>query len=145
MNRLVLVVVSYLVVGCSQVLSSESRQIDASKTPLEFLEDLCKRDSGRYSLQEAVTGWVKESDVRQLIELVDSNKPCASVALTASSYIRLDSTMGDEAAFLIEGFRKGSYPPALNSESLSEDERAEMKRWWGQREKGMDRRPPDFE
>jgi hypothetical protein len=56
--------------------------------------------------------YVKESDLPHLIELLDSTESCGFVALSASSiyYPGKRSTVGHEAAYLIEGFWKRYYP-----------------------------------
>ena len=48
----------------------------------------------------------------RIVDLLDSTEPCASVSMSISSlHLESGSTVGQEAAFLIEGFRTGYYPP----------------------------------
>ena len=85
-----------------------------SRTPLEFLEMLkTKKD---YSFIGIHKGWILESDIPELIALLDSKERCAPVSLVISSFFDVNgSTVGAEAYFLIIGFREGKYPPGLNS------------------------------
>jgi hypothetical protein len=78
--------------------------------------------------------WVKESDLPDLFELLDSTEPCANVQSMWSSHIDTTrSSIGNEAAYLIEGFRKDRYPPRLNStRPLCDIE--EIKLWWKERQ-----------
>jgi hypothetical protein len=52
--------------------------------------------------------------------------------MVQSSRIRLDSTIGDEVAFMIAGFRAGAYPPRLNSLPLMPSDVEEILEWWWQ-------------
>ncbi|OGF48902.1 MAG: hypothetical protein A2231_10450 [Candidatus Firestonebacteria bacterium RIFOXYA2_FULL_40_8] len=117
-----------------------------NKTPLEFLEFLKQiaknnRDkAGSYTVGQH-GGWIKEEHIPKLIEILDSTEPCANVCSYLSSYLEMkSSTIGHEAAFLIKGFRKGTYPPELNSlrnrsPGVTEKEKAEIKQWWAEYKK----------
>jgi len=60
--------------------------------------------------------WLKKEHIPRLQALLDSQEPCANVHSIYSSLRDCEpSTIGHEAAFLIEGFREGSYPPEMNS------------------------------
>ena len=68
------------------------------------------------------------------IKLLDSSEPCANVQNPLSSYIDPErSTVGNEAAYLIEGFRHDRYPPRLNSTRPPCDIE-EIKKWWAERQ-----------
>jgi len=59
---------------------------------------------------------VRKEHLAELIALSRSQVPCSSVKLLVSSYADLrNSTVGQEAVFMILGFKKGEYPPKLNS------------------------------
>lgn len=85
--------------------------------PLEFLEML--RDAEfSYPVHGVHVGWLRESDRAPLEAMLGSTEPCANVRSTRSSYYPLClSTIGHEAAYLLEGLDRGVYPPALNSVS----------------------------
>lgn len=117
-----------------------------SKSPLEFLEFLQARydDVARepnaflpYSVRGTHCGWIRESDIPRLMKLVDSTSPCLPVKKLISSFLSMQpSTIGQEAAFLVEGFRcdvegvgYGGYPPRLNSDSPPTDREA-IRAWW---------------
>ena len=78
-------------------------------------------------------GWVEESDLPGLVALLESTEPCANVrSMISSVIIRERSTVGNEAAYLIEGFRKDRYPPGLVSNYPPQDI-AETKAWAARR------------
>jgi hypothetical protein len=64
---------------------------------------------------------------------LDSREPCAPVVSVKSSFIPDWSTVGDEAAFMILGFRKGWYPPDLHSGGIGPDVKDEIRSWWASR------------
>jgi hypothetical protein len=98
-----------------------------SQTPLDLLEFL--RTTSLFTVAEARRGWVKREHVPALIALLDSDDACGSVALAVSSYLGGRSTIGNEAAYLILGYRRGVYPPELNSNRDPID-KAEIRAWW---------------
>ena len=93
-------------------------EVDYSITsPVELLELLTKEKYGIYSPMSVPKDWITEDDVRELVKFVDSKKICASVVSPLSSYLPTgESTVGNEAIFLIEGFLQERYPPSLHSE-----------------------------
>ncbi|WP_028862986.1 hypothetical protein [Psychromonas aquimarina] len=103
------------------------------KTPADFLDMLQSIGPEEYyTVQGLHKNWIKDSDITQLIKLLDSTEPCAAVARSISSYIEFGgSTVGDEAAFLIIGFQKGHYPPALNSTrpKITAEQKSKLKKW----------------
>jgi hypothetical protein len=132
MNRFMFALAS-MVLSYTSVASERFNKIDESRLPKEFLDELCSVRVGAYLVEDSIWGWVKPSDVLELMNHIDSNAPCRSVALASSSYIRFNgSTLGDEAAFLIEGFRQCEYPPDNSSKPLSESDRVALKEWWSQ-------------
>ncbi|MBU2500460.1 hypothetical protein KJ682_03925 [bacterium] len=102
--------------------------------PLELLE-LLKRSDRNYWVSPLLPfGWVKETHLPALIALLDSRESCANVQNMLSSYIDTTrSTVGNEAAYLIEGFIKDRYPPRLNSTRPFCDIE-EIKKWWEERQ-----------
>jgi hypothetical protein len=101
-----------------------------SKGPTDFLEFLSSRDG--YTVWGVHKGWIRAQDIPDLIRLIDSQEPCGDVKMSISSHIHWGhSTVGREAAFLIQGFRKGEYPPELNS--IRFDYSAEeIREWWAE-------------
>ena len=85
-----------------------------------------------YIFEKPIENFVKEEQLPFLIRMLDSNEPCMSVGLMVSSTIRLESTVGDEAAFLILGYRAKKYPVSLNSRAMTSEEKDELRRWWNE-------------
>jgi len=92
-----------------------------NKGPLAFIDFLKQHDvtstkARFYMVFGSHKDWVDVSDIPALIALLASNLPCASVNSVLSSVMpQYSSTVGREAAFLIEGFRHGNYPPTFDS------------------------------
>jgi len=108
-------------------------EIDYSSiNPLEFLDILKQHPNSIYSLVLAVPdGWIKYDHVKELVKYIDLEEPCARVVSGLSSYLpQKQSTVGNEAIFLIEGFLKGYYPPSLHSESFTNREAEWYKTEW---------------
>ena len=114
-------------------------------SPEEFLEFL-KKDikKGVYTFpnnsytsifqiinQPPDENWIKPEHIHGLINVMDSKEPCRPVMSIYSSTIpRNLSTVGDEAIFLIQGFRAKRYPPRPNSQTYSSKEKEEVRKWW---------------
>jgi hypothetical protein len=101
-------------------------------TPVEFLQSLKMERSptDRYLFREPIQHWITQKDLPGLLALADSQEPCASVGLASSSTNNPPgSTMGQEALFLLDGYRKGQYPPAPNSGGYDEARAKELKDW----------------
>lgn len=130
-----------------QAPSPDDRRHDAfdfqTKGPSEFLEFLSfypttARDFRSYTVWGTHRGWIRQSDVPALIEQLDSTKPCAPVHKAISSFLGTTlSTVGREAAFLLEGFRSEventgyrGYPPSLNSNRGFTPDREDLLDWW---------------
>ena len=101
--------------------------------PIDFLELLKSKKNEKcptYSVFGMHTKWVKINHIPDLVALLDSKEPCANVCSIYSSFLDCNkSTIGREAAFIIEGFRSGNYPPAGNS-GRSREQIDEIKEWW---------------
>ncbi len=82
---------------------------------------------------EPFRNWVQEKDLPKFILLLDSPVPCASVMDIRSSSWPGVSTVGEQAAFMILGFRKGWYPPDLHSGRMPPGVKAEIRAWWAAR------------
>lgn len=101
--------------------------------PLDCLEILKARDKPLLVHPTIPADWVSEADLPALVNMLDSDEPCAGVINMLSSRIdTTHSTVGNQAAYLIEGFRKDRYPPGLLT-TLPYDDIEELKRWWRER------------
>lgn len=111
-------------------------QIDWQKvSPLDYLDilkEMSNCDLPFVSIaHKAPLGWIKEVDVHILIELIDSKEPAAYTISALSSYIPLGhSTVGKEAAFIIQGFISGEYPPTLGSSGANPSYVRQWYRQW---------------
>ncbi|MDX1997946.1 MAG: hypothetical protein SF066_09530 [Thermoanaerobaculia bacterium] len=105
------------------------------KGPLEFLEmlrshSLAPWEGPGFVVEGRHFGWVTIEDVPKLMGLLDSEEPCSGVVSVLSSWLPTEaSTVGQEALFLIEGFRSGFYPPRLASQRYSRS-KEEVREWW---------------
>lgn len=121
------------------------RQFDFSKgEPFEFIAYLIRQEErGLKTIQipDAPKVWIKEEHLRLLVLLLDSNEPCASVGSFRSSRIPTErdqrpSTVGHEAAYMIESYRHGLFPKyAVNTSVDIELDRAALKKWWADLQK----------
>jgi hypothetical protein len=109
-------------------------QLDWAETdPLALLEILESRPDTPLTIASTPPpGWITEDHVRQLMYVIDSEEPAAPVVSPLSSYypFNASSTVGNEAMFLIEGFRSGRYPPALCSIYYFDGNPDELRTWW---------------
>ena len=111
-----------------------------NNSPIDFLNDLKLHPNDQMTIVEmAPKKWIKKEHVAQLINLLDSNEPAAPVisALSSFSAFGRTSTVGNEAAFLIVGYRGGGiYPPEFNSITHDDGKFGfkadieEIKQWW---------------
>lgn len=99
-----------------------------NKGPLDFLSYLASKrchDFCFYTIWGKHHNWIKEEDLPGLMLLLFSQTSCDNIKVAESSYIdSKPSTIGNEAALLIKGFREGQYPQRglLNSTRLGEYE-----------------------
>lgn len=106
---------------------------NTSQGPIALL-DFLKQRRNSWMAPIFPRGWIKESDLPTLMGLVESTEPCANVMNMVSSVVdTTTSTIGNEAAYLIEGFRTGGYPPRLVS-TLPRCDVREIKAWWSKRQ-----------
>lgn len=74
--------------------------------------------------------WVKDSDIPYLMDVLDSEEECAHVVQGISSCLPMKkSTVGHEAAYLIEGYFKHFYPAELSSSGFK-PKVEEIRRWY---------------
>ena len=101
-------------------------------TPIEYLDELRAHPGKPVMVLPASDGWITLRDAEQLMQLIDSEEPAAPVVSPLSSYLPINetSTVGNEAMFLLEGYRIGHYPPALSSVYYFMSNRTEMRAWW---------------
>ena len=130
---------------CGASLSGDQQPLqDLPDSPAELIETLKAADKF-YTIGMASADYVKESDISHLIGLIDSKEPCAHVVLSISSFIpSTRSTVGHEAAYLIEGFWKRYYPTRLVSSQYVPDIE-DMKLWyrmWSNLKKSAGQAPP---
>ena len=101
-------------------------------TPTDFLNELKARPDRAVTVMQAPDDWIKKEHVAELIKYVDSKEPAAPVVSMISSYYPYNetSTVGNEALFLIAGYRIARYPPNLCSVYYFKPDVAEVKAWW---------------
>lgn len=141
-----------LCVGLSGLAMQQPYLEKLPDSPATLIEILKTGPGESYTISAVRVVYVKESDVPHLVSVLDSNEPCRFVAMAISSvYYPGKSTVGREAAYLVEGFWKRYYPTGLSSQQYTPDIEA-MKRWhqvWsnpknprGQGSKTRDREAP---
>jgi len=109
--------------------------VPANTRPIEFLA-LLQSNVGTGSaitVSQPVRGWITVQDVPELLARLDSDEPCLPVVRSESSHLPATSTVGAEAAFLLNGFIRDEYPPALYSSSPGLKSKEELVEWWKQR------------
>ena len=125
--------------GYSEELAGPCTDIDPLEAgPLALLDRLrdgaTAANASAFGLGvEPCAGFVRDEDLPGLLARLDSQRPALAVTSAKSSKLsRGLSTEGHEAAFLVESWRQGVYPPALDSRDwtghLTEEQRAELAR-----------------
>ena len=101
-------------------------------TPIDFLNDLRMHPDQPVMVLDVPDDWITLHDVALLMQEIDSPEPAAPVVSPISSYwpFNQTSTVGNEALFLIEGYRTGKYPPALCSLYYFKPDRTGVRSWW---------------
>jgi len=118
--------------SASRLIAPPKGPTGAPRSPIQFLNYLKQSTNNFISVLGENRGWIQPADIEPLMRLIDSETPCAGVMSVYSSHIPPSDhryTVGHESAMLIEGFRKGYYPPALSSD-LFEPDRKELKNWY---------------
>ncbi|HKS58137.1 MAG TPA: hypothetical protein VJS12_22770 [Steroidobacteraceae bacterium] len=128
-NCVYLVVLSLL--GAARASCAADSVDLALLSPPQLLEVLEGRNTegGMAFVAASRRGWVKEEHLPALMELLDSPTECLPVMHEKSSTIPRRSTIGQEAAFMVEGYRAGTYPPAPIAEK-SRVTKEELRDWW---------------
>jgi len=110
-------------------------------TPFTLLSILVSHPATGYPVRRAREEFVRVEHLPGLVNLLDSPTPCAAVLLPeGGEFPARYSTVGNEAAFLIEGYRAGRYPPRPSSLS-PEPDREEIRAWWEARIEGASSAP----
>ncbi len=101
-------------------------------TPIEFLNDLRMHPDEPVMVLDVPEGWITREDAGLLRQEIDSGEPAAPVVSPVSSYwpYNQTSTVGNEALFLLEGYRTGRYPPDLCSVYYFNPNSTGMELWW---------------
>jgi len=104
----------------------------ASHTPMDYLNDLQMHPLQQVMVLDVPDTWITLHDAELLMQEIDSDEPAAPVVSPLSSYwpFNQTSTVGNEALFLLEGYRTGKYPPALCSLYYFRPNKTEMRSWW---------------
>jgi hypothetical protein len=116
---------------------SQDGQFDWSKvSPVEFL-GILKTRLGPVPIftvwNEPPPGWIKEADVELLMGLIKSREPAGHVVMSRGSYLPTKrSTVGAQAMYLINGFRRERYPTSLSSDDFRGNP-SEYRKWWKKR------------
>ena len=120
---------SLFVLGCLAADKEKHPRLPA--TAMELIEEL-KRTKRIYATWESRLNYVKESELPGLIKLIDSKEPCAYSVMSVSSHLPQGrSTVGNEAAYLIQSFLMRFYPSKLSSDR-NPPSKAELKHWYRQ-------------
>lgn len=100
--------------------------------PVQFLNLLKSRAGkpGWMVIQQPVYGWVRAEHIPKLIALLNSNEPCRPVVMANASMLPENSTVGQEAAMMIAGYRDGFYPSVPTSSDQRVGTPAELTAWW---------------
>ena len=101
-------------------------------SPMEYLNDLRLHPYQAVLVPGVPDDWITPRDAELLMQVIDSTEPAAPVVSLISSYWPMNqtSTIGNEALFLLEGYRAGHYPPALCSLHYFRPNRTEVRTWW---------------
>lgn len=90
-------------------------------SPAKLIQTL-KISGDSFTVLSLRLDYVKETDLPVLVGLLNSKEPCAHVVSAESSIsVSGKSTVGHEAAYLIEGFWKRYYPTQLTSGQYKPD------------------------
>ena len=123
------VVIAFCFFVASNFAADEKELPKLPATAMELIKEL-KKTKRIYTTWEIKLSYVKEADLPLLIELLDSTESCAYSVMSESSRLpRGSSTVGNEAAYLIESFMKRYYPTKLVSDRDLPNKDA-LKRWY---------------
>jgi len=139
-NNICFLVITLLAVSAICCICVKAYAVEGSEqfnwsqvTPLDFL-DILKNRAGFVVIKASnypPGSWITKEHVKILMGLIGSHDAAASVVSELSQQEPfLTSSVGNEAMFLIEGFRKGVYPPSLCSVSNFKADAQEYGTWW---------------
>ncbi|WP_136795893.1 hypothetical protein [Desulfosediminicola ganghwensis] len=135
------IVLSFSVTGSAYSAASGGSDFSYGDVPPAGIIDYLKRQRvmpcPTVAVPNASPSWLRDMNIAELIPLLASEEACANVHSVYSSYrdCRM-STVGREAAFLIEGFRLGRYPPEMNSGNARLGVQV-IEQWWGEYQKEL--------
>jgi hypothetical protein len=120
-NTMKRILITTLWLGLSCLAAEDSSFPKLPDSPSKLIAIL-KGAGDRYTIGDVRVDYVKGSDLPYLVGLLDSKEPCGFVDMSISS-IRYpgESTVGHEAAYLIDGFWKRYYPTDLTSQQYKPD------------------------
>lgn len=100
-----------------------------NRSAIEFLTLLEQQSGNFYTVHGLHHDWLRDSDIDTLMARLDCQTPCAHVVISVSSHLPQGrSTVGHEAAYLLEGYRQHFYPPDLASDRF-EPNLTELRHW----------------
>lgn len=124
------IVITALCAALSCLAAEEPTFSKLPDSPSKLIEILKDGAGERYTIGDVRVDFVKDSDLPYLVSLLDSKESCKYAAMSISSiYYPGRSTVGHEAAYLIEGFWKRFYPTGLTSQQYKPDIEG-TKRWY---------------
>jgi hypothetical protein len=104
----------------------------ANMDPITFLDFLRQNSGHVIRACGAPKNWIKKEHIPELISLIDSQEPAPVVCYVASAHIparEFRSTIGNEAAIMVDSFRQGwGYPTSCSDlKNINVDE---LRRWY---------------
>lgn len=99
---------------------------------IDFINVLVKsheENKNNYPIYCYHINWIKDSEIADLVSLIDSNKPCAQVNFIYSSEMPVGSTVGVEAVRMIMSYWKKYYPVKLDATHI-EIIKKDIKDWY---------------
>ena len=104
---------------------------------LKWLETLRENPHTVFYVNDAAENWIREADLEVLMAQIGSKVPAGTVCYFASAHgipNDFQSTVGHEAAIVVDTFRrKGRYPG--NCSDLTVADPKALRQWWAQRAK----------
>lgn len=100
--------------------------------PQAWLATLRQHPDTAFYVAHAPEGWIVQTDIAPLMAAMNSTQPAAVVCYLASAHavpVSTVSTVGHEAAILVEAFRRERAYPGSCSDLAAIDP-AEIRRWW---------------
>ncbi|ADO84400.1 hypothetical protein [Ilyobacter polytropus] len=117
----------------SVLLSEKITDID----PIDYLKSLAINPDNPVVVEPVDSKtWIKEEDLAKLMAQIESDEPASPVVSILSSYYPFNkqSTVGNEAMFMVEGYIVGQYPPKLCSVYYFHVDVDYYRGWWSSQE-----------